>query len=132
MPPRLWVGQDWAAAGSRSGVAAHPPLAPGVYSRAKRARAGAGGEEGGNDRGRGRERERTREREDERDNFIRTHWRAWLHKLQQARIANSHAEAARLKALLYYYTTILRYYYIHTHTYTYRALSSDTLMKSSL
>ena len=53
---------EWGAA--RPGVvAAHPPPAPGVYSRAKRARGagGAGGEEGGNERGGGRERERTRE-----------------------------------------------------------------------
>ena len=80
MPPRLWVGQDWAAAGSRSGVAAHPPLAPGVYSRAKRAR-GAGGR----GRGRERERERTREGEDERERTRETTLLGHIGGLQSAR-----------------------------------------------
>ena len=61
-------------------MAAHPPLAPGVYSRAKRAR-GAGGR----GRGRGREREETREGEDERERTRETTLLGHIGGLQSAR-----------------------------------------------
>ena len=68
---RLATGrQDRAAAGSRSSVAVHPPLAPGAYSWAERAR-GAGGEREGEGVN-----EEARERKGEKDSFVETQCRA--------------------------------------------------------